>query len=381
MSVPVGASGGGGRVRGGRDTAPSRVRIDLREGSFDLAVDFELRGRTTALFGPSGAGKTTILETLAGLRPRARAEIEIRGRMLDSAARGIHVPVERRGVGWLPQDVSLFPHLSARRNIAFGRSRAGAGGEDLWRRAVRCLELETLLDRPVTRLSGGERQRVALARALVSDPEVLLLDEPLASLDQPLRGRIVRDLLRVREEMAVPMLLVTHDPGEVRALADHVVVLEAGRVVAAGPPHDVFWSPRAISVVETLGFENVLEAAVDPGETAREGTLRARLRGGTEVCIVAWPPPPRARFALGLRAEDVIVAVARPAGLSAQNVLEGSVRRVETGGHAAFVAVGLAGGDEIVAKVTHRAVATLGIEEGKRLHLVVKAHSFHALED
>jgi molybdate transport system ATP-binding protein len=209
----------------------------LEQGRFALEVHERLNGRITALFGPSGAGKTTVLDAIAGLRTPARGSIAVNGRELFHAAKRIDEPPFRRHVGYVPQDIALFPHLSVRRNVLYGRRR----GQKLSINAVASmLEVEPLLDRGVTTLSGGERQRVALARALMSAPDVLLLDEPLAAVDLELRQRILPYLERVRDELGVPILYVTHDRDEVRRLADQVVVLDAGVVVRSGAPAELF---------------------------------------------------------------------------------------------------------------------------------------------
>ena len=207
--------------------------FSLAQGAFRLEVRELLAARVTALFGPSGAGKTTILDAIAGLRTPASGTIRIGARVLFDRALGINLPPHDRRVGYVAQDVSLFPHMTVRRNVLYGRR----DGQKLSLGAVaQMLEIETLLDRAVPQLSGGERQRVALARALMSAPELLLLDEPLAAVDIERRRRILPYLERVRDDLAVPILYVTHDAAEVRQLADHVVILEDGRPLRSGPP-------------------------------------------------------------------------------------------------------------------------------------------------
>jgi molybdate transport system ATP-binding protein len=214
---------------------PLAITLDfeLRQGDFHLEVRQRLATDALALVGPSGAGKTSILESIAGLRRPTAGEIGIGGRTLFSSAWSVDVPARARDVGYVPQDALLFPHMDVRRNILYGASRGRRFSLD---RVVEVLEIAPLVDRRIDRLSGGERQRVALARALMSSPSLLLLDEPLAALDPSLRWRIVPYLQRIRDELHLPMICVSHDPALVQAVADTALRLEHGRVVAAGPP-------------------------------------------------------------------------------------------------------------------------------------------------
>jgi len=220
-----------------------RLDFSLRQGTFLLDVKEELVSGITALFGPSGAGKTTILDAIAGLRRPSRGTIAIGDHVLfrssdrigegspegrDHKARSIDLRPHQRHVGYVPQDVALFPHMNVRRNVLFGRRE---GQRLSLETVVTMLEVGDLLERRVSDLSGGERQRVALARALMSAPELLLLDEPLAAVDVERRRRILPYVLRVRDDLGIPVIYVSHDRGEVDQLADRVIVIEAGRVL------------------------------------------------------------------------------------------------------------------------------------------------------
>ena len=195
--------------------------LTLRLPAFTLDVTLDLRARTTALYGPSGAGKTTLLELIAGLRTPTAGHIELNGRAL--FANGRSIPPRLRRIGYVPQDDALFPHLSVAQNLYYGARERRSD-------VVEVLELEPLLHRGVRRLSGGERKRVALARALLSEPDLLLLDEPLAGVDVALRARVLEYLARVLREVHVPAVYVTHHMDEVRAICEELVVLEQGRV-------------------------------------------------------------------------------------------------------------------------------------------------------
>jgi len=208
----------------------------LQQGEFRLQLNEELVGRVTVLFGPSGSGKTTILDAVAGLRTPSNGTIALNGRKLFDARARTDLPPHQRHVGYVPQDVALFPHMNVRRNVLYGRRR---GQKLLLDSVASILEIVPLLDRQVVRLSGGEKQRVALARALMSAPDLLLLDEPLAAVDFDLRSRILPYLERVRDELGVPIIYVTHDRDEARRFADHVIVLANGAAVRSGPPQEV----------------------------------------------------------------------------------------------------------------------------------------------
>ncbi|MBV8517492.1 MAG: ATP-binding cassette domain-containing protein [Acidobacteria bacterium] len=198
---------------------------------FTLDVSFATTRRITALYGPSGAGKTSLLETIAGLRTPATGRIELNERVVFDAAQRVFVPPRARRVGYVPQDDALFPHLSVRQNVSYGATRDGDDDVFAFAHVVDVLELEPLLGRGVAHLSGGERKRVALARALLSRPEVLLLDEPLAGVDVVLRDRVLEYLVRVRDAFPIPMLYVTHQREEVAAICEELVLLDRGRVV------------------------------------------------------------------------------------------------------------------------------------------------------
>ncbi|HUD83864.1 MAG TPA: ATP-binding cassette domain-containing protein [Candidatus Saccharimonadales bacterium] len=210
--------------------------ILLPLAEFPLEIDIELDNPVTAVFGASGAGKTSLLDLIAGLRSPKSAFIELDGCVLADTARGIAAPPRARQIGYVPQDLALFPHLTARKNILYGyRGALGGGSPFSFDHVADVLEIESLSGRRVTDLSGGERQRVALARALLTSPKLLLLDEPLASLDDALKAKIVPYLARVREEFRVPMLYVTHDEREVLALCDEVLEIARGKIVRRVP--------------------------------------------------------------------------------------------------------------------------------------------------
>ena len=220
--------------------------LSLPLAHFTLEVDATLAGGIAAIVGASGAGKTTLLEIIAGLRQPAAGRVAVGGIPLTDVTERRFVPAERRAIGYVPQEGALFPHLSVRRNLLYGCNRraggsagSAAGGLGV-AHVTEVLEIAPLAERAVNTLSGGEKQRVALGRALLVSPRLLLLDEPLAGLDAPLRERLLPYLARVRDEFAIPMLYVTHSPDEVMAMCDDVLVLDQGRVTRRGPPAEMF---------------------------------------------------------------------------------------------------------------------------------------------
>jgi molybdate transport system ATP-binding protein len=219
--------------------AISGLRLALAH--FTLELDVVLEAPMTAVFGASGSGKTSLLETISGLRRPAAGHVRVDGQVVTDVAGGLFVPPERRAIGYVPQDGALFPHLSVRANLLYGAKPVAAQPAGLsFEHVTAVLEIAPLVDRAPATLSAGEKQRVALGRALLAAPRVLLLDEPLASLDLPLRERLLPYLLRVRDEFHVPMLYVTHSPDEVVALCSEALVLERGRALHHGRATDLF---------------------------------------------------------------------------------------------------------------------------------------------
>jgi len=357
----------------GESPTGSRIAARFERNGFALDVDFRWEERVAVLFGPSGSGKTTLFEIVLGLHPAARARVRLFGDWLEDGERGLRASVHARRLGWVPQDPTLFPHLDVAANLRFGLARAGPAGPAALARAVEVLELGSLLERSVGALSGGERQRVALARAIASGPRALLLDEPLAALDLPLRARVLPYLLRVRDELGLPMLYITHDPDEAMLLGEVAVVLDRGRVVATGDPREVLWSRAVRPLAFALGVENVLDARVV--ERGAAG-CRAQTRSGLRLTL-PFALEPGSAVRLGLRAEDILIALDAPGRISARNVIRGRVRGCEVEG--ADVLVLVDAGDRLVARLTSGAATSLRLAAGDEVHLVVKAHALQRI--
>jgi molybdate transport system ATP-binding protein len=224
-----------------------QIRLPLAH--FTLEVEAEITQHVVALFGPSGSGKTSLLDLFAGLRRAPSAFISLDGQVLTDTANGREVPTRDRRIGYVPQDGALFPHFSVRENLLYGcHGRPPATDQSLTLQHVaQVLEIDQFLDRGINRLSGGERQRVALARALLSSPRLLLLDEPMSGLDLKLKDRILEYLRRIRDEFKIPMVYVTHNPEEVFALCDELLVIERGRIVGHGQPQSLFTVSRELT--------------------------------------------------------------------------------------------------------------------------------------
>ena len=353
----------------------SQIAVHLRRERFELDVELGWDARVAVVFGPSGSGKSTLFRAILGLEPRATERVRLGGRWLDDARRGLHARPEARGLGWVPQDPTLFPHLSVEGNLRFGAERArGRAGPSL-EKAVEVLEIGPLRGRRVDELSGGERQRVAIARALASGPRTLLLDEPLASLDVPLRARVLPYLLRVRDAFDVPILYITHDPDEVLLVGEVVVVLDRGRAVAQGPPREVMWSRAVLPLSEAMGLENVLD-----GRVVEAGPLESTVEtpGGLRLVLPAALET-GAALCLGLRARDLLLAADPPGRVSARNVLRATVARCERLEGDVLVHLRCAGGagraEPLVAKVTTGAAEKLALGPGSDVYVVIKAQA------
>jgi molybdate transport system ATP-binding protein len=356
------------------------LSADLRRHRGEFTLDAAFTAPTpglTALYGRSGAGKTTLMHLLAGLLRPDAGFIELDGARLFDSGSGVDVPAHRRRVPCVFQDLRLFPHLSVAGNLRYGLRRSGpAAARIVMGRVVELLELGGLLHRRSWQLSGGERQRVALGRALLAQPRLLLLDEPLSSIDAVKRAELIPYFERLRDELAVPMVLVTHQFEDVVRLATHVVVLDGGHVQAQGDLPAVSRRPELASLLGTEGVGAVIEGVVaDVDPSTGLATIAA---GDNRIRVPADGLAPGRRLRLQLLARDLILATARPEGLSARNLLPGSVTALH-GDPPHNVMVHLdAGGIALLARVTTAAAQELQLHAGQRLWILVKAVSLRA---
>jgi len=348
------------------------VAVRKRLGAFDLDVAFTSPAGATALFGPSGAGKTSVANTIAGILAPDEGHVRLDGVTLHDSARGVDVPVHERGVGYVFQDSRLFPHLTVMRNLRFGLERAsGRPQVAAFDPVVDLLALRPLLDRKPRGLSGGERQRVALGRALLGQPRLLILDEPLASLDAGHRAEILPYLTRLRDAYAVPMVYVSHTIDEVVRLATHVVLIAQGQVVATGPVHEIF-SRADLRMHTGRRFEasSIVDATIvahRPAWNLTDVTL-----GASTLSVPAVDAPPGTRLRLRIRAREVALAHSEPVDSSIGGRLRGTIAEiVERDGPYAEVLVDV-GGASVWALVTRHSVERLKLAVGQPTWCLIK---------
>lgn len=343
------------------------VRLSYPDFSLVVAQDLPLKG-VTALFGPSGSGKSTLLRILAGLETAATGSIVMAGEVWQHGAR--RMPPHLRGVGYVFQDTRLFPHLSVRGNLRYaGKRAAGLGGPSLDEVAA-ALDLGPLLARRTDKLSGGEKQRVAIGRALLTAPKILLMDEPLAALDEARKAEILPYLERLRDTARIPILYVSHSVAEVARLADHIVVLRSGRVQRSGPADELFADPDAVPMLGQRDAGSILTARIvshhEDGLTeldAAGGRLLLPGVGGAIGDLVRLRVP----------AQDIILSRNRPEGLSALNILPATVLSVKlSNGPGALVQIRM-GEDKVLVRITRRSADALALAPGVEVFAIMKA--------
>ncbi len=337
-----------------------QARLALTRGDFTLDVAFEAARGITALFGASGSGKTTLLRCIAGLARAPIGVVTMEGECWQDEARGRFTAPHRRACGYVFQEASLFAHLNVRRNLEYGWTRVATSGRKVaFEHTVELLGIEPLLERMPIHLSGGERQRVAMARAVLASPRLLLLDEPLASLDEARKGEVLYYIERLRDELGLPMVYVSHSIEEVVRLADRVVVISDGKVTAAGP------------VAATLQGGSVVETRVVEHDLAW-GLTRLQFAGGSlyasDVSALVGE-----RVRVRIRSRDVSLALTAPRDASFLNVLHGTVRGIgNEGGAGVDVHLDIAG-TALRARITRRSVAALGLRPGSSVVALIKS--------
>ena len=342
------------------------LSLHKKLADFTLTVDVTCTYPVTAIFGPSGSGKTTLLNLISGLMRPDHGEIVIDNTVLFCSKQNVDLPPEKRRIGHVFQDDLLFPHLTVRQNLLYGyRLLSPLDQQFQPAPIIDLLELGPLLDRPPNLLSGGERQRVALGRAILTSPRLLILDEPLAALDQGLKDRIMPYLRHIRSDLGIPMIYVSHAIGEILQLTGQVIVLNRGQVLAHGDFFSIAHHPEILPLLEAHGFENVLPVQV---------TAHNRVLYNNQTLHI--PPCDRApgtHIFIGIRANDIILCRQKPQGLSIRNALFGKVLDiVETKGRRlVYIDVG----KRLAVEVTPEAIEELALKAGEDVVCLIKTHS------
>lgn len=341
------------------------VALQHRLGALALDVSFEAPAGVTAIFGRSGAGKTSVVNAVAGLLRPSNGTIILNGRVLLSSNAGTNVPIHMRKIGYVFQDARLFPHLTVRKNLLYGAPHAA--GLD---RICDLLGISGLLHRRPRALSGGEAQRVAIGRALLSDPDLLIMDEPLAALDMARKAEILPYLERLRDETGLPILYVSHSVEEVARLATTLVLMEDGRVIRSGPAAELFADPALVPV-----FGPRTAGALLPGQVHShhpDGLTEIAVSGG-RLYLPALDAAPATPVRIRIEAQDVMLALTRPEQISALNVLPATITDVHHGQGPGVMVQMRAGDDLLLARITRRSADALALRPGLACFAVLKS--------
>jgi molybdate transport system ATP-binding protein len=357
------------------DTGALDVRVRRRLGAFQLDATFRAEAGLTALFGRSGSGKTSVVSAIAGLLPLDEGRIVSAGTTLYDSAAGVDLPAERRRIGYVFQDARLFPHLTVRDNLLYGWKRVPPGDRRIpLDQVVDLLGIGALLDRRPAKLSGGEKQRVAIGRALLAQPRLLLMDEPLASLDTERKHEILPYIERLRDESGIPIVYVSHAMEEVARLATTIVLMDAGRVVATGAPSAI---SQRLDLWPLMGrFE--AGAVVDARVLVHDEAFMITELGfsGGRLRIPRVDAPVGTPLRIRIRARDVSIATAPPGQISIQNVLAGTLAEIrETAGAYAELSVSV-GAERLLARITRESMYRLGLKPGDAVWVLVKSVAF-----
>lgn len=371
-------SGGDGASPGrGSESESSLSSNEMSE----LDVEFEAPAGFTILFGASGSGKTTTLRAISGIVRPDSGRISIGSEVLFDSTSGIDLPIRRRGVGYVFQDLALFPHLTSLANVEFGMS--GISSSDRRQRVETLLEglrISHIAKRKPRDISGGEAQRVALARALSCKPRLLLLDEPLSAIDEATKLSIISDLKRINRELQLPILYVTHSREEAISLGERLIVYERGRIAACGEPIEVFGTPVTSSVARLTGVENIFSGRVVARNEAG-GTITIEISDKDGTCRVEVPFGDHIedeRVTVAVPAGDILLATEEPRLTSLRNILVGRISSIEDQANRTVVVV--RAGVHWSTNVTRQAVKELGLSEGRKVWLAFKTHSCYLLD-
>lgn len=362
-----------------KDGAQLLLNLKVRKSFADFTLDCEAQftDGITAIFGPSGSGKSTLLNSIAGLVRPDEGEIRFKSEVLYSSEKGVHLPPEKRRFGYVFQDSALFPHMSVSDNIHFGYKLAAREDRRIEpSQLVELLQLDRLLHRGVSNLSGGERQRVALARALATSPRLLLLDEPLASLDVGLRGVILGYLKRIRRELGISMVYVSHSISEMMALADDALILRNGKVVAFGQSSEALVTPEVSALAHFDTLENFLDGVV---RKRYDNEDLAELEvGDANLLAVGVRRDEGESLTVSIRAGDIIVSRQIPPQTSARNAILARVSEIHKVDSRVLVYADI--GTRVVVEITSNSLEALELREETEMYLIIKANSVIPLE-
>jgi molybdate transport system ATP-binding protein len=352
-----------------------RVSVVKKRDGFTLDAKFEApTPGIVALFGRSGCGKTTLVNVISGLLQADSALVQLDDAVLTDTAAGVSVPVERRRIGYVFQDGRLFPHLNVMANLRYGLKRSSPKPFIAFDEVADLLGLSRLLTRRPHQLSGGERQRVGLGRALLSQPQLLLLDDPLAAIDVARREEVLPYLEALRDRLSIPMVYVSHQFEEVLQLATHMVLMDAGRVVAQGTPGEVSLLPQLRAIVGPDSVGSVLDGVVTR-PNVEHGMAMLRLGNGS-LLVSLKDAAADSRVRVQLLARDIIIATERPHGLSVRNSLEGVIAEMAPDeDNAILVKVDVGAGATVLSRITRDAAGALNLRAGMSVWALVKAVS------
>ncbi|MFK0385826.1 molybdenum ABC transporter ATP-binding protein [Agrobacterium sp. NPDC090273] len=348
------------------------VKVRHRLGSFALDASFESQSGVTALFGRSGSGKTSMVRIIAGLLRPENGQVSLDGEVLADSEKKLFVPVHKRRFGYVFQEARLFPHLSVAQNLNYGKWFTSAKlttADD--RRIIEMLGIDHLLQRHPNKLSGGEKQRVAIGRALMSSPRLLLMDEPLASLDEARKAEIIPYLERLRDEMNIPIVYVSHSIQEVARLADNIVVMKDGKIETQGKAADVLARPALSVHLERREAGSIVSGRLDSFD-AQHNLAAVRL-SNVVLQVPAKSGTAGAAVRVLIPARDVMLATVRPEGLSALNILEGTIADITASGDGMVTVQVDCGGNLIQSRITDLSRDRMQLEPGKPIHAIIKS--------
>ena len=360
------------------NTEPTHGRFEVNVGEFKLSMDWEVEaGKVLVLFGPSGSGKTTVLRTIAGLLTPSEGVISIGGIEVFNKRSGVNIPPHERKIGYVPQDMLVFPHLTVIENIAYG-IKGDSDADSMIETLIRKLDLNGLEYRYEWELSGGQRQRVALARALAPGPSILLLDEAFSSLDSTTRRRTRSYVRQILQSIGIPVIMVTHDKEEAISMGDRLAIMESGGLIDLGDPVSMIGHPSRERVANLFGVENILNLNVK-NIFQEQGIMECASESFSLEVPVSNDVLIGQDVKIGLRADDVILASVAPEGLSARNIKKGHIKDIyiESG----MYRIEIDCGHIVVSHVTKRAVDELGLIVGAEIWCVIKSASCFVLQD